>query len=159
MRRLLPLAVIALILAGCSPAGDRRAPPLVLTGLDGRPVDLAAARGKPALVVFWATWCDSCREEMPALEAIFRRSGGRLAVIAPSLDEDPKKVPLFVRAHGLTFPVPLAGRAESNAWGVRMLPTTFLVGSDGMIVRRWIGPLDVRAVENDIVALLDRRPS
>jgi peroxiredoxin len=159
MQKIALLAATLMISACAAPTGSRQAPPLVLPDLAGRSVDLAASRGKPALVVFWATWCDSCREEMPALEAVFRRSGGRFSVIAPSLDEDPAKVPAFAREHRLTFPVLLANRPASNAWGVRMLPTSFLVGPDGAIVRRWVGPLDVRAVENDIVALLDRRPS
>ncbi|UPT76035.1 MAG: TlpA family protein disulfide reductase [Elusimicrobiota bacterium] len=54
---------------------------------------MAASRGKPVLVVFWATWCDSCREEMPALEKLSGRANGRFVVLAPSLDEDPAKVP------------------------------------------------------------------
>lgn len=145
--------------AGCSPSGERKAPPLVLPSLDGSAYDLSAAKGKPVLVVFWATWCDGCREELPALDAMYKRADGRYGVVAVSLDEDRKAVPPFVKEHELTLPVLLGENPVARSWGVRGLPTSFLVGPDGAIQRRWVGSPDLRAVENDIVAVLNRRPS
>ncbi len=154
------IAVLALGLAACGgPAGSRQAPDLVLPDLAGKTVSLSDYRGKPVLINFWATWCDTCREEMPALEGLFRRSGGRFSVIGVSLDENAlSAVPPFAKKHALTFPLLIADRKVSAGYAVRGLPTAYLIDAEGRIARRWVGALDVRAVENDILALLDRRP-
>jgi len=153
------LAVLVLSAACGSPAGSRLAPELVLPDPSGKPVSLASFRGKPVLVNFWATWCPSCREEMPALEQLYRRSGDRYSIVGVSLDEDAKAVPPFAKKYGLTFPLALADRKVIAAYAVRDLPATYLIDAEGRIVRRWVGALDVQAVENDILALLKRSPS
>jgi peroxiredoxin len=154
------IVAVAVLLAACgSPVGSRQAPAIVLPDPSGKIVSLESFRGKPVLVNFWATWCPSCREEMPALEDLFRRSGEKFSIIGVSLDDDPKTVPPFARKYGLTFPLPIADRKVALAYAVRDLPATYLIDADGRIVRRWVGALDVRAVENDILALLKRSPS
>ena len=149
------LAVIVLGLAACGePAGSRQAPDLVLQDLAGKTVTLASHRGKPVLINFWATWCDTCRVEMPDLEALFRRSGGRFSVIGVSMDENYAAVPPFVKENKITFPILLADRKVSAAYAVRGLPAAYLIDPEGRIARRWVGAVDARAVENDILALL-----
>lgn len=153
-------AALVVGLAGCgAPAGSRLAPEFVLPDLAGKTVSLSAFRGKPVLVNFWATWCETCREEMPALEDLSRRSGERFAVIGVSLDEDASAVPPFVKEYKLTFPILLADRKAVAGYAVRGLPAAFLIDAEGLITRRWVGAVDVRTVENDILALLNRRPS
>jgi len=154
------IAVLALALAACgAPAGSRQAPEFVLPDLTGKTVSLTALRGKPVLINFWATWCEPCREEMPALEELSKRAVGRYAVLGVSLDEDAAAVRAFAKAHKLTFPLMLADRKTSSGYAVRGLPATFLIDAEGRIARRWVGPLDFKAVENDILPLLNRRPS
>jgi peroxiredoxin len=159
MRRLLPLALLASFVA-CADSGSREAPPLSLSGLDGKTMTLAEKRGRVVLVNFWATWCDSCREELPALNAIdLRLKDKPFSLLSVSLDESPQTVlPAFLKKHGVTYPVLTADDAVLRAWGVRGLPATFLIGPDGLIERRWLGPIDASVVENDILGLLDRRP-
>lgn len=154
-------AALAMTMIACgAPAGSRMAPTLVLRGLDGKPADFAAYRGKPVLVNFWATWCPTCREEMPALQEMYGRNVGKFALIGVSLDDEPAKVvPPFAQANKITFPLFVSDRPSLNEWAVRGLPTTFLLDADGRIVKRWMGGLDASAVENDILALLNRRPS
>lgn len=153
------LAAFVLVLAACGDtAGSRQAPDLVLPDLSGKTVTLASFRGKPVLVNFWATWCDTCRVEMPELEEMSRRSGGRFAVIGVSLDDDPAEVPPFAKRHKLTFPLLIADRKAVAGYAVRGLPTAFLIDAEGRIARRWAGAMDVGAMENDILGLLNRRP-
>src|SRR4051794_33629448 len=52
-------------------------PALKLRDLNDRPVDLSAMKGRVVLVNFWATWCEPCREEMPALERLGEKLKGR----------------------------------------------------------------------------------
>lgn len=155
------IAVLILALAACRDSpGSRQAPEFALPDLAGKTVSLASFRGKPVLVNFWATWCDTCRVEMPDLEALFRRSGGRYSVVGLSMDENAASaVPPFVKKHQLTFPMLIADRKVSAAYAVRGLPAAYLIDAEGRVTRRWVGPLDVRAAENDILALLERRPS
>lgn len=121
---------------------------------------LSDYRGKPVLLNFWATWCESCREEMPALQELSRRLASKGAVVlGVSLDEEAPPVRAFVKTHRLTFQLAIADRKVVADYAVRGLPTTYLIDAQGRIARRWVGALDVQAVENDILALLNRRPS
>lgn len=148
------IAALVLGLTACGePAGSRMAPDLVLQDLAGKTVSLASYRGKPVLINFWATWCDTCRVEMPDLEELFRRSGGRFSVIGVSMDENFAAVPPFVKENKITFPILLADRKVSAAYAVRGLPAAYLIDPEGRIARRWIGAVDARAIENDILAL------
>jgi len=155
------VALLAFALAACSTADpSRQAPDFTLKDPAGKTVALSAQRGHVVLLNFWATWCDSCKTEIPSLKDLQSRSGGKFVVLAVSVDEDPAKVPPFLKKYALDFPIAYADQAGAveKAYAVRDLPTTFLIGPDGQIERRYVGPLDERAVENDILALL-RRPS
>ena len=160
---LLALAALAAGLLSACRGGDASgaAPDFSLSASDGRTVTLSGEKGRVVLLNFWATWCESCAEEFPALQELQRaRADGRFELLAVSVDDDPQKVvPSFAAKHGLTFPILYADRRTQDAYAVRMLPTSFLIAPDGTIARRYVGPLDARAVENDILVLLNRRPS
>jgi len=86
-------ATAALAVTGAGPCSlaatevGQTAPPLIVRELDGQSFDLAAQRGKVVLVDFWATWCPPCRQEMPVLDAVYRRYRDQgLAVIGVSVD-------------------------------------------------------------------------
>jgi peroxiredoxin len=115
---------------------------------DGRTFRLAEHRGRVVFINFWATWCAPCREEMPAMERLWRRHRHQaFTMVGVSLDSDPQAVGPFVREHRLTFPIALDPRlATANTYGVRALPTTVLVARDGAVVALALGP---RAWDND----------
>jgi thiol-disulfide isomerase/thioredoxin len=124
-------------------AGDS-APGLALKGLDGGAHDLAAYRGKVVLINFWATWCEPCRQEMPSIERLAHKLAGKpFVVLAVNLDEPEARIRRFLRQTPFDLPVLLdPNKAVANAWGVRMLPATFIVDRDGRIRYRLIGDLD-----------------
>lgn len=134
---------------------SQTAPDFKLTDLGGRPVTLSEYRGRVVLLNFWATWCDSCKAEMPALNALYlRQRGGGFELLAPSVDRgDRKAVMGFTARFEPAFPILLADPQTEEAYGVRDLPTSFLIGPDGRIARRYVGPIDPAAVENDILEL------
>jgi peroxiredoxin len=157
----LPLAVLVFALAACgAPAGSRQAPDLVLPDLAGKTVSLASFRGKPVLINFWATWCDTCRVEMPDIEKLHNRLSPKgVVILGVSMDDNAyTAVPPFIKEHKITFPILVADRQVSAGYAVRGLPTAYLIDAEGRIARRWVGALDVAAAENDILALLNRRP-
>jgi peroxiredoxin len=114
----------------------------------GGKVRLTEQRGKVVMINFWATWCPPCLEEMPAMERLYRQHRDRgFELIAVSVDADPKKVAPFVTEHKLTFPIGLDPRMEmANSYGVRALPSSFIVARDGNLAALAIGP---RTWDND----------
>ena len=159
--RFFPLLALAASLSACGGGVSGPAPDFSLSSPDGRTVTLSGQKGRVVLLNFWATWCDSCREEFPALEELRRaRAADAFELLAVSVDEEPAQVvPSFAAKNGLKFQILYADRRTMDAYAVRMLPTSFLIAPDGTIARRYIGPLDARAVENDILTLLNRRHS
>ena len=134
------------------------APSFRLAELGGKTVSLSDYKGKVVLLNFWATWCDSCREETPALEALYRRHRAeRFVLLAPSVDTAGKTALLpFIAKYGPTFPILLSDGRTFHAYGITMLPTSFLIGADGRIAKKYLGPLDVKTIENDILSLLSK---
>lgn len=136
------------------------APDFTLTDLGGRRVSLSKLRGRPVLLNFWATWCESCEKELPDLKELHARLKPQgLQILAPALDPAGRvKVLPFVARFELPFPVLYADPNTERAYGVRMLPTSWLVAPDGTLVKKYVGPLSFKEVENDILSL-SRRPS
>jgi peroxiredoxin len=101
---------------------------------DGGPRRLADLPGRVLFLNFWATWCEPCREEMPAMERLFHAYRDRgLALLAVSADrEGAPVVRSFLRRHGLTFPVGLdPEQAIARRYRVFALPSTFVVDRQG----------------------------
>ena len=119
----------------------RPAPALKLADLDGKPGDLAELKGKVVVVNFWATWCPPCRREMPSLERL-RKALPEVVVLAVDVGEDVDTVFSFT---GTLDPAPefaiLLDRdsAAMQAWKVKGLPSTFVVGPDGNLAYRAVG--------------------
>lgn len=125
-----------------APAIGHPAPDFTLTGVTGEPVTLAALRGQPVVLNFWATWCPPCRAELPELQAASERLQGQVAIVGVNQAEDAERVRTFVMDLGLTFTMPLDERGQvSRAYNVRSLPTTFFIDRTGVIRRIQSGAL------------------
>jgi peroxiredoxin len=124
------------------PARQKAADDFTLPTLDGGTFRLADQRGKVVLVNFWATWCPPCLEEMPAMQRLWaRHKDAGFVLVAVSLDADSKKVPPFVKAHGLAFSIALDPKMEvADKYGVRALPSSFVVDRQGTMTGLALGP-------------------
>lgn len=118
-------------------------PPLQLTDVAGRAWDLHSLRGKPVLLNFWATWCEPCAEELPALAELAGRAQGELVVLGVDYKEAPDAVQRFAAAHGVAYPVLLDRSGENfKKWTSGVMPTTILIDRNGKPRWRVIGALD-----------------
>jgi thiol-disulfide isomerase/thioredoxin len=122
--------------------------------LDAQPVakDIADYRGDVVLLNLWATWCGPCEWEMPSLEALHRDFGpAGLKVVAVAVD-DPgfeQRVRDFVSRKELTFEVLSEGSGKIEAdYEARGIPATYLIGRDGVILKRVAGASDWNSVAN-----------
>jgi thiol-disulfide isomerase/thioredoxin len=112
---------------------SRRTPGFELAAWAGPPVALAALRGRPVLLNFWASWCQPCRAELPSLELLATRfEGDGLEVLAVNFRETDAPLRRFIDETGLTLPV-LRDRdgAVAQAFGVRVFPSSIAIGRDG----------------------------
>jgi thiol-disulfide isomerase/thioredoxin len=114
-------------------------PPLALHDLAGADVDLRKLEGRVVVVNFWATWCEPCIAEMPSLQRLRERLGGKsLEVLAVNYAESPEKVKAFLRKSHIDLPVLLDPSKEAaDAWNAKGLPMTFVVDRAGK-VRYWV---------------------
>ena len=109
----------------------------------GKAHPLASLRGQALVINFWATWCEPCREEMPSLALLAQSQNGKLRVLAVNFKESPTAVNQFAAATGLTIPTLRdPDGALARAWGIRVFPSTVLIGADGKVHSVVRGALD-----------------
>jgi peroxiredoxin len=102
-------------------------PFFTLQDLSGSSVSLQTFAGRTVLVHFFATWCEPCREELPALTRLRERAPGA-AVLAISVAENGQRVSRFFAQTPAGFPVLLdTDRAVAKSWDVTTLPTTYVL--------------------------------
>lgn len=134
------------------------APELELTNTTGQPASLLDYQGQVVLVNLWATWCPPCKEEMPALEAFYRKHEEDGFIIVAINDGDPTAdVIQFVADYELTFPVWLDPEyiATEQAFKTLNLPSSFVIDRNGTIVLRWVGGVNSRALEEYVTPIIE----
>ena len=105
-------------------------PSFILPSVEGHEVALGAQHADAVIVHFFATWCEPCREELPALTRLSRRAGSSVRILAISVAEPDARVRRFMQSMPTDFPVLLdADRAVAKSWKVMTLPTTFVLDS------------------------------
>ena len=120
------------------------APNFELEFLDGKSRALSSYRGQVVFLNFWATWCPPCRAEMPSMQILQDRyKVDDLTVLAVVLQEPRAAVEKFVAEYELTFAIPLDtdGRVAAM-YGIRSIPTTYIIGRDGTVIAGAIGGRD-----------------
>ena len=145
--------LVAVVIALAGVGGCRRNPELVggtapefsLSDLSGNAIRLANLKGRVVFLNIWATWCEPCREEMPAMQALYTQlHGPDFEMLAVNADQgDRAAVERFVREHGLTFPVlPDPDLQVADRYRVTGYPETFIIDRNGRVVDHALGPRD-----------------
>jgi thiol-disulfide isomerase/thioredoxin len=138
------VAVLAVVGLGSSrSAAGRPAPALPSERLAGPPAPSLSAGGQSRVVVFWASWCEPCAQEAPAVERVSKSAIGRGRVIGVDWSDALGGARSFIRGHSWTFPNVRDGEGTvGNAYRLPGLPTTFVVDAHGRIRAMLRGPQD-----------------
>ena len=134
----------------------REAPDFTLELFDGNTLTLSDLRGQPVVVNFWASWCSPCREEAADLENVWRDYKGRGVVFVGVNVSDAREDALgYIKEFDVTYNNgPDQGKKIYNTYGVTGFPETFFVNQQGIIVRKYVGPLDERTLAAFVEELL-----
>ncbi|SOC94702.1 cytochrome c biogenesis protein CcmG, thiol:disulfide interchange protein DsbE [Rhizobium sp. AN5] len=131
-----------------------KAPALSLPPLEGSNLPAlndAAVKGKLTLVNVFASWCIPCRQEHPILQELAKDK--RITVVGINYKDKPDNALRFLGELGNPFAaigVDPNGKAAID-WGVYGIPESYLVGADGTILYKKVGPFDARSVERDLL--------
>jgi cytochrome c biogenesis protein CcmG/thiol:disulfide interchange protein DsbE len=129
---------------GSGPRVGQAAPPFVSTDLTGQPVDLAAFRGHPVVLNFWASWCIPCRAEFPVLKALLQRHP-EVVVLGVVFQDPDASAGGFMRAQAATWPGVRDPKAQiADAYDVHAkpgIPVSILIDAMGTIRARQYGGL------------------
>jgi cytochrome c biogenesis protein CcmG, thiol:disulfide interchange protein DsbE len=132
------------------------APAWTLNNLDGVPVSLDDFKGKVVLLNFWATWCEPCKEETPALEAAYQKLKDQGLVIVGvdlynaerSRSYSVQDVRQFANRYGVTYPIVLdESGSVGQAYAVHPIPTSYFIDQQGKVRYLKVGQLNMSDVE------------
>jgi cytochrome c biogenesis protein CcmG, thiol:disulfide interchange protein DsbE len=141
------------------PAPQTALPPVEGLVSNGAPVpglDPATFKGKVSVVNVWASWCVPCHDEAPLLIALGQDK--RLQVIGINYKDTPENARRFLGRYGNPFGmvgVDNNGRAAIE-WGVSGVPETFVVGREGTIVFKLVGPITPDNIDKVLKAEIDK---
>jgi cytochrome c biogenesis protein CcmG/thiol:disulfide interchange protein DsbE len=135
------LVGLGLVNGSSSPEAGRRAPQLPTSVLVPPAISPASLRGESTAINFWASWCEPCREEAPALERLARSLGGHAQIVGVNWNDSSSGARSWIEKYGWTFPNLRDGEGTvGRDFGLRGLPTTFIVDPHGRIDAVLLGP-------------------
>ena len=147
----LAVAVVLLAAAGWgmlhpqgTPGSDligRPAPPLVVRSFDGSTVSLAGFKGRPVVLNFWASWCGPCRQEDPSLQQA-ARDHTSVAFVGVAFKDSTSAARAYAEETHHPYPVGEVVSGDPSRFGVTGPPETFFIDANGLVVARFVGPVD-----------------
>lgn len=166
---LISLLALALSRSGGQPGGlvvnnrlgeisikEKPAPTFTLEGMDGNPINLADLKGKVVMIDFWSSWCPPCRAEAPALEQAYQEFRGKgVEFIGIAIWDDKSQVQKFMKQNNIQYPIGLDDKGTiAIDYGVTGIPEKYFIDKDGMLVKKFSGPMTVADVRNVLNPLL-----
>jgi cytochrome c biogenesis protein CcmG/thiol:disulfide interchange protein DsbE len=121
------------------------APDIELVDINKNTLKLSELRGSVVLINFWATWCESCVDELPSIEILFRYLSGnpKFKLITILYKDNGYSISSYMRENGYTFPVYLnPDGSAAKHFGITGVPETFIIDKKGMLRKKIIGPAD-----------------
>jgi len=160
--RTIPLAVAGLLLSTQPAAAilqkGEAAPAIKLVTTSGQPITLNNYKGYVLVMDFFATWCIPCKESIPHLNSLKQKYGKQgLQILGVSVDEgNDREVKNFIAERRISYPVAVADEELQTEYGLRSIPTVYVINKRGMVAEKFQGFSDQtsRAMEDTIKRLL-----
>lgn len=138
-----------------SPLIGQPAPEFALVDLEGRPLGSRDLLGKPALLNFWASWCQPCIVEHPVLQAGAQRYRGQVNFVGIIYQDEPANIRRFIRQRGAWGPSLVDETVEvALAYGVYGAPETFFLDRNGVVAEKVTGPVSAQRLVEILEPLL-----
>jgi cytochrome c biogenesis protein CcmG/thiol:disulfide interchange protein DsbE len=116
---------------------------------------LSSFRGKVVVLNFWASWCDPCKTEAPALEELSHEYAGRVTVVGVDSEDTTSDARAFADRYHLTYPLVHAQGSEIyHRWGLTGYPETFIIDASGRVVHHFPGEVTGADVQQQLRPLL-----
>jgi cytochrome c biogenesis protein CcmG, thiol:disulfide interchange protein DsbE len=151
-----PTTTIAPIDAHKARVGSH-APDFALPSTDGNTVTLSGLRGRPVVIVFFASWCHPCEEDMPALQRAQDDNAGRVTVVGVNYQDFPGDTRAFVQRLGVKFPALVEDSSDNpvaRQYDVHAMPDTVFIDASGVVRDRVFGQTSTHDLEQALQALL-----
>ncbi len=155
-------AVVALLFAVATPAAailqkGQPAPPIDVKSTSGQHITLANYRGRVLLVDFFATWCLPCRDIVAHLNELKTKHGTQgLEILGLHVEEESPALKKFMSERKVSYPVAVAGEELQTEYGLRSVPTIYIIDKKGVVAEKYMGYSDAirNAIDNSIKRLL-----
>jgi cytochrome c biogenesis protein CcmG/thiol:disulfide interchange protein DsbE len=124
--------------------------------MDGGTLELADLRGKVVLVDFWASWCAPCRQEAPVLKQVYREYAGQpVEFVGVNIWDRTEDAGQYLQEFDVPYPngVDVSGGIAID-YGVRGIPEKYFIGRDGLVHRKFVGPMQAENLRTALNELL-----
>jgi peroxiredoxin len=133
----LTLGLVLTLAVSAKAVSSESAPDFAVTTLDGKTITKASLQGKPTLLMFWASWCGTCQQELPNVKALYEQHKAKgLQAVAIGFQDEEASIRDYVQAHQSTFVFPAAYDTRnqvSTLFKARGTPTFVLLDAQGRI--------------------------
>ncbi len=133
------------------------APDFELTDIEGKTWRLSDLKGKVVLVNFWATWCDTCKEEKPFVNSLLKGDiTNHIVYLSILYNDEPSSAARFQQENNYNFPVLIDNKQVSAKYGITGIPETFIINKKGILSKKIIGGIhwNLIDVNNSIKSLI-----
>lgn len=158
----LTAAAVALLFGMATPAAailqkGQPAPPISVTSTSGQKITLANYRGRVLLIDFFATWCLPCRDIVAHLNELKGKHAAQgLEILGLHVEEKNEALKNFIAENKVGYPVAVAGEDLQTEYGLRSVPTMYLIDKKGVVAEKYMGYSDAvrKSLDSAIKRLL-----
>jgi cytochrome c biogenesis protein CcmG/thiol:disulfide interchange protein DsbE len=139
------------------PEVGKPAPNFQVVTFDGTQVNLADLKGQVILLNFWATWCGPCKQELPLLDAFYRKRGQfGLKMFAVATEDSLTPFQLIPVQKAVSFP--MIRKFKGHYGKIQALPTNIIIDRAGIVRYAKAAMFDLDSINEELIPLLNEAP-